>query len=176
MAQSVLFSRVPVFTETNRAARHPQPRRVQRIPVPRQHQQLLQRPRPQQRQVLQAQVLKFGLVAALGAVIGSLARLQISYWIQTPSTTSFPWSTFLVNVVGALLIGLVASSPNIMNNETRRHFVVTGVLGGFTTFSAIAVETLNLATTPVISITYVIATFAIGVAATHIGSLLGNRR
>ena len=121
-------------------------------------------------------MLKFGLVAALGAVIGSLARLQISYWIQTPSTTSFPWSTFLVNVVGALLIGLVASSPNIMNNETRRHFVVTGVLGGFTTFSAIAVETLNLATTPVISITYVVATFAIGVAATHIGSLLGNRR
>ncbi|MCF8555041.1 MAG: CrcB family protein [Candidatus Nanopelagicales bacterium] len=121
-------------------------------------------------------MLKFGLVAALGAVIGSLARLQISYWIQTPSTTSFPWSTFIVNVVGALLIGLVASSPNIMNNETRRHFVVTGVLGGFTTFSAIAVETLNLATTPVISITYVIATFAIGVAATHIGSMLGNRR
>lgn len=121
-------------------------------------------------------MLKFGLVAALGAVFGSLARLQISYWIQTPSTTSFPWSTFIVNVVGALLIGLVASSPNIMNNETRRHFVVTGVLGGFTTFSAIAVETLNLATTPVISITYVIATFAIGVAATHIGSMLGNRR
>jgi CrcB protein len=102
--------------------------------------------------------------------------LQISYWIQTPSETSFPWSTFIVNVIGALLIGLVASSPKIMNNETRRHFVVTGVLGGFTTFSAIAVETLNLATTPLISITYVIATFAIGIAATHIGSLIGKRR
>ena len=121
-------------------------------------------------------MLKFGLVAALGAAIGSLARLQISYWIQTPSETSFPWSTFIVNVLGALLIGLVASTPKIMNNETRRHFVVTGVLGGFTTFSAIAVETLNLATTPLISITYVIATFAVGVAATHIGSLIGNRR
>jgi CrcB protein len=121
-------------------------------------------------------VLKFGLAAAFGAVIGSLARLQISYWIQTPSETSFPWSTFIANVIGALLIGLVASSPKIMNNETRRHFVVTGVLGGFTTFSAIAVETLNLATTPLISITYVIATFAIGIAATHIGSLIGKRR
>lgn len=121
-------------------------------------------------------MLKFGLFAALGAVIGSLARLQISYWMQTPSDTSFPWSTFLVNIAGALLIGLVASSPNIMNNETRRHFVVTGVLGGFTTFSAIAVETLNLATTPVISVIYVVATFAVGVVATHIGSLIGNRR
>jgi CrcB protein len=121
-------------------------------------------------------VLKFGLVAALGAALGSLARLQISYWVQTPTETSFPWSTFIVNVTGALLIGLIASSPNIMNNETRRHFVVTGVLGGFTTFSAIAVETLQLATTPWISIAYVVSTFAVGVAATHIGSLIGKRQ
>jgi CrcB protein len=63
-----------------------------------------------------------------------------------------------------------------MNNETRRHFVVTGILGGFTTFSAIAVETLQLASAPLISITYVVATFAVGVATTHIGSLLGDRK
>jgi CrcB protein len=121
-------------------------------------------------------VLKFGLVAAFGAALGSLARLQISYWVQTPSETSFPWSTFIVNVVGALLIGLIASSPNVMNNEMRRHFVVTGVLGGFTTFSAIAVETLQLSSTPLISVVYVVATFAIGVAATHIGSLIGGHK
>jgi len=131
---------------------------------------------PQRQLVPQAQVLKFGLAASLGAVIGSLARLQIAYWIQTPSVTSFPWSTFIVNVTGALLIGLIAGLPKIMNYETRRHFVVTGVLGGFTTFSAIAVETLNLANTPLISVTYVVATFAVGIAATHIGSLLGDRR
>ena len=177
MAQSVLFSRVLVFIETTRAARQLLPRLVQRIQVQPQHQLLPHHPLPQQHQLArQAQVLKFGLVAALGAALGSLARLQISYWSQTPSNTSFPWSTFRVNVAGALLIGLVASSPKIMNNETRRHFVVTGVLGGFTTFSAIAVETLNLATTPLISITYVIATFAFGIAATHFGSLLGNRK
>jgi CrcB protein len=121
-------------------------------------------------------VLKFGLVAALGAALGSLARLQVSYWVQAPNETSFPWSTFIVNVIGALLIGVVASLPKIMNNETRRHFVVTGILGGFTTFSAIAVETLQLASAPLISITYVVATFAVGVAATHIGSLLGDRK
>jgi len=121
-------------------------------------------------------VLKFGVVAALGAVIGSLARLQVSYLVQTPSETSFPWSTFAVNFIGALLIGLVASSPKIMSNETRRHFVVTGILGGFTTFSAIAVDTLNLSGTPVVSALYVVATFAVGVAATHIGSMLGNQR
>lgn len=120
--------------------------------------------------------MQFGLLAALGAVIGSLARFQVSYLMQTPSATSFPWATFLVNVIGALLIGVAACLPKIMSNEARRHFVVTGVLGGFTTFSAIAVETLQLATKPVISITYVLATFAFGLAATHIGSLLGTRR
>lgn len=150
-----------------------QQRRVQRNQVQRQLQLRL----PQQlRPAHQVQVLKFGFVAAIGATLGSLARLQISYWIQTPSQTSFPWSTFLVNVIGALLIGLVASSPKIMNNEMRRHFVITGVLGGFTTFSAIAVEALHLASTPLISIIYVVATFAIGVAATHLGSLLGDRK
>jgi fluoride exporter len=156
-------------------------RQVQRIaPLV---QQKLRRQRPQQLQlpqqpppVPQAQVLKFGVVAALGAVIGSLARLQVSYLIQTPSQTSFPWSTFSVNVIGALLIGLVASSSKIMSNETRRHFVVTGMLGGFTSFSAIAVDTLNLSSTPEISALYVVATFAVGVAATHMGSKLGNQR
>jgi fluoride exporter len=63
-----------------------------------------------------------------------------------------------------------------MNIEARRHFVVTGVLGGFTTFSAIAVETLKLTPNPLISITYVVATFAVGVMATHFGILVGARR
>ena len=143
----------------------------------RQAQPLQVRPlQPQRQQALQAQVLKFGLSAAIGAAIGSLARLQISYWFQTPSETAFPWATFTVNVFGALLIGLVASSQKIVTNENRRHFVVTGVLGGFTTFSAITVETLQLANSPIVSVTYVVGTFAIGIAATHIGSLLGRRR
>lgn len=171
------FSKAQVSTETIPAAPPLLRRQVQPIQVLHRLRPQLQRRLPHLRQLApQAQVLKFGLVAASGAVLGSLARLQISYWIQTPSETSFPWSTFIVNVLGALLIGVIASSPDIMNNETRRHFVVTGVLGGFTTFSAIAVETLHLATTPLISITYVIATFAIGIAATHIGSLLGDRK
>jgi CrcB protein len=177
MAQLELFSRARVSIETIPVALQLRQPQVQRNPVLHRHLRQLQRRLPHLLQPApQARVLKFGIVAAFGAVIGSLARLQISYWIQTPSETSFPWSTFVINVIGALVIGLVASSPKIMNNETRRHFVVTGILGGFTTFSAIAVETLNLATTPLISIAYVIATFAIGIAVTHIGSLIGNRR
>ena len=121
-------------------------------------------------------MFKFGIYAALGAVFGSLARLEVAFLMQRPSETSFPWATFTVNVIGALIIGLVSSQPSIMTSEARRHFVVTGILGGFTTFSAIAVETLQLATQPIISITYVVATFAVGIAATHIGSFVGAKK
>lgn len=175
MAPSELYLRARVSIETIRGEPLPQQLQVQRK-APRVLRQQAPRPQLQHQQVHQAQVLKFGLSTAVGAAIGSLARLQISYWFQTPSETSFPWATFAVNVVGALLIGLAATSQRIVSNENRRHFVVTGLLGGFTTFSAIAVETLQLANSPVISATYVVGTFAIGVAATHIGSLLGQRR
>lgn len=120
-------------------------------------------------------MFKLGLIAAAGAIIGSLARLQIYFWFQRPTTEAFPWATFLVNVVGALLIGFIAAQPAVMNNESRRHFLVTGVLGGFTTFSAIAVETLQLATQPLISISYVVGTFAAGILATHVGGFVKVR-
>lgn len=182
MVQWAWFLRAQVFTAMIRGVRQPRLRQAQRIAHRVQQQLLLPQPPQlllpqQQRQpARQAQVPKFGVAAALGAVIGSLTRLQVSYLVQTPSETSFPWSTFAVNVIGALLIGLVASSPKIMSNETRRHFVLTGILGGFTTFSAIAVDTLNLSGQPVVSALYVVATFAVGVAATHVGSMLGNQR
>jgi CrcB protein len=120
-------------------------------------------------------MFKFGLLAAAGAVIGSLARLEVSYLLQRPETTSFPWSTFLVNVIGALLIGFIAAQPSVMTNESRRHFLVTGVLGGFTTFSALAVETLQLASQPVVSVVYVVATFGVGIFATHLGGFVKVR-
>ena len=120
-------------------------------------------------------MFKFGLAAAAGAVIGSLARLQIYYWFARPTAESFPWATFLVNILGALLIGFLAAQPAVMANEVRRHFLVTGVLGGFTTFSALAVETLQLATQPLLSIIYVVGTFAIGILATHLGGFVKVR-
>lgn len=120
-------------------------------------------------------MFKFGLLAASGAVVGSLARLEVSYLLQRPDTDSFPWATFLVNVIGALLIGLLAAQPAIMTNESRRYFLVTGVLGGFTTFSALAIETLQLATQPALSVIYVVATFGVGLLATHVGGFIKVR-
>ncbi len=107
------------------------------------------------------------LVAA-GAAIGSSLRYGIAQALPTAHASDFPMSTLFVNIFGALLIGLAAGMPQIMTHDARRYFLVTGVLGGFTTFSALAVQTLNLNSVAQ-SIAYLGATFVIGVLATHLG-------
>jgi CrcB protein len=111
---------------------------------------------------------RFGLLAAAGAIVGSLLRYVVALVLPHSDPFAWPWATFTVNVVGALVIGAIASLPKIMNVDARRHFVVTGILGGFTTFSALAVEVIQL--NGVLALFYVISTFAVGVMATHIGS------
>lgn len=75
---------------------------------------------------------------AVGGAVGSLARWGVAeLWPGTP--TVFPWSTFAVNVVGCLLLGLLLGSP-AGQDPLRRVFLGAGVLGGFTTFSTYALE------------------------------------
>jgi len=113
---------------------------------------------------------KLGPYAAVGAAIGSLLRFQISELIDS---TTFPWATFLVNVIGSFLIGVFIALPAISSNDQRRVFLVTGVLGGFTTFSAVAVEALNLPAS--IAITYVFSSFAAGLVAAIVAFQLSRR-
>lgn len=113
---------------------------------------------------------KLMLVAALGAVLGSALRYAVS---QLISSNDFPWATLSVNLIGSLLIGLFMLVPAIAKHEVRRVFVVTGVLGGFTTFSALAVEALQLpAQTALI---YVGISFAGGLAAAITGYAISEK-
>lgn len=119
-------------------------------------------------------MIRLGLYAAAGAIVGSLFRYLISEVFHSENLQQFPWATFTVNIVGALLIGLCARNQSIFQNEIKRTFIVTGVLGGFTTYSAFAVETINLfSANPFIACAYVVSTFGIGVMATSIA--LGRR-
>lgn len=111
---------------------------------------------------------RLALLAAVGAVIGSLLRYGVGLALPHSDALTWPWATFAVNVIGAFAIGILASVPSVMNSEPRRHFVVTGVLGGFTTFSAFALETIQMQGT--LAFVYVVVTFAVGVSATHLGS------
>ena len=110
---------------------------------------------------------RLAFLAAVGAVAGSLLRYVVGLALPHSQVLTWPWATFTVNVIGAFAIGILANVPSVMNSEPRRHFVVTGVLGGFTTFSAFAVETIQLQ--GLLAFAYVVATFTVGILATHIG-------
>ena len=82
-----------------------------------------------------------------GGFLGSVARYLVSGVVQTTiHSETFPYGTLAVNVVGCFVIGAVShlsESHGAFTADTRA-FVVVGVLGGFTTFSAFGNETVNL--------------------------------
>lgn len=87
------------------------------------------------------------LLVGLGGFAGSVLRYLVSGAVQQWSgSASFPWGTFVVNLVGCLLIGFLvelAESHGLLGASSRL-FLIVGVLGGFTTFSAFGNETMNL--------------------------------
>jgi len=113
--------------------------------------------------------MKMLLVAAGGAV-GSMARYQIGAWVLARTETwSFPLGTFIVNVLGCLIAGVligVAEYRAFLTLELRL-LLFTGFLGGFTTFSAFGVETVALIERNDwgVATAYVVASVVCGIAA-----------
>jgi CrcB protein len=86
------------------------------------------------------------LLVGLGGFIGSIARYVISTSITKYFPLSFPLGTFVVNVSGCLVIGIIYGLTSRFGWMTQewRIFLATGICGGFTTFSAFAYESLRL--------------------------------
>lgn len=89
------------------------------------------------------------LWVALGGALGSVARLATTSAAARLFGLSFPWGTLIVNGVGSFAIGVLVA---LVTNDGRplvvgdaRAFLIVGLLGGFTTFSAFSAETLALA-------------------------------
>ena len=82
------------------------------------------------------------LWVALGGAIGSAARYGVNVWSGRMFGPEFPWATLIVNVLGCftmgLLTGLMALKLNL--SQEARAFITTGILGGFTTFSAFSLD------------------------------------
>jgi CrcB protein len=86
---------------------------------------------------------------AAGSVIGTVLRWAVSIAGAAWIGDAFPWPTLLTNVTGSLAIGffarLTAPGGRVFAGPRLRHFVMTGVCGGYTTFSLFSLETLHLA-------------------------------
>lgn len=118
------------------------------------------------------------LVVAAGGVIGSLGRWGLAVAVP-PEPGAVPWATLAVNGLGAFLIGLLMVAVTDVWPDQRyvRPFWGVGVLGGFTTFSAYAVELRAMlgAGDTRLAAAYLLGTLLLGLAAVTAGLVLGRR-
>jgi CrcB protein len=117
------------------------------------------------------------LWVALGGATGAAARFAVAQWTGARWGWTFPWGTFAVNVTGSLAIGLVMTLLVARGADPIcQLLLVTGFLGGYTTFSAFSFEALSLleARRWDAAALYVIGSVVLGLLATALGLGLGR--
>ncbi len=122
-------------------------------------------------------MLKDLLYVGAGSFVGGVVRYLVS--LAMKGVGGFPWATFIVNVVGCLLIGLLWGLSVRSSNALLGHlglFLSVGFCGGFTTFSTFSKESLALLQTGsyVIFALYAVGSILLGLAAVALGYLLAK--
>ncbi|RIL70947.1 fluoride efflux transporter CrcB [Staphylococcus devriesei] len=111
-----------------------------------------------------------GLLVMLGGGLGAIVRGWLSDYIKKKWSSSFPIATLIVNVCGSFLIGLVFSMT--LHYQWFGMFIVTGFLGGLTTFSTMSYELVQMLTSKfslLRFISYTLLQFIVGFIACYIG-------
>ena len=113
-------------------------------------------------------------LVVLGGAAGTLSRFGVNEAL--PGDTLFPIATFIVNVVGSFALGLLLAALLTRRNELRL-LLGTGFLGGFTTYSALAVETDTLLRGDhvVMGLAYAVGSVLAGIAAALVGIAVASR-
>jgi len=117
-----------------------------------------------------------GVGSALGGVARYLCGTVAAHWVP-----GFPWGTLLVNVMGSLVIGCFATltgpDGRVYVRTLGRQFVMIGLCGGYTTFSAFSLETLQLlrAHRPAAAVAYVLLSLLLGLIAVWLGHAAAQR-
>jgi CrcB protein len=121
-------------------------------------------------------------VVALGGAVGTTGRWAVAQWLGA-SPGGWPTATFVVNVLGSFLLGVLLEALLRRGQESRRGRLVrlgagTGVLGGFTTFSSLAIEMERLIAAGQVtkSAAYGVLSVVLGLLACLAGVALASRR
>ena len=111
----------------------------------------------------------------IGSFIGGSLRYLIAQMVQSKFLSAFPFGTLTVNIVGCFVIGLVFGLSERLNLSPEwRLFLATGICGGFTTFSAFSLETMQLLRDGQIlhGLLYVATSILVGLLAVYLGMTL----
>ena len=118
------------------------------------------------------------VAVALGGVVGCCARYGVSQAVQVFYGRNFPLATLIINVAGCLAMGFLfyLTLERVSVSPSLRVAILTGVLGGFTTFSTFAMETLLLMEDgeTAYAVLYVLLSVGLGVAAAFLGAYLAR--
>ena len=121
-------------------------------------------------------MIKNILLVGLGGGLGSMARYLCQRWFALNYPHHFPWGTFAVNITGCLLIGIFwgLTFRTFTVNENWKLFLMTGICGGFTTFSAFTLEGVGLLKEQRLGyfFSYVLFSVVLGLIATYAGMKL----
>lgn len=114
------------------------------------------------------------LLVGLGGFAGAIARYALGGWLlHHTAQQRFPWSTFAVNAIGCLAVGVLAelAAKHGLPGQNARLFLFTGLLGGFTTFSAFGLETVLLLRRGdlAVALAYAAGSVLVGVLAAWLG-------
>ncbi|MGB7860799.1 MAG: CrcB family protein [Acidimicrobiia bacterium] len=113
------------------------------------------------------------LLVAAGGAVGSLARYALAGVINL---RGHPWGTIVVNLLGSFILGVLLGMWGFKADAPTRVAVAVGILGGFTTFSTFALDTLYLwdVGQPTMAIVNVLVSVGVGIAAAFGGLVIGR--
>jgi CrcB protein len=119
--------------------------------------------------------MKLIFLDGIGSFAGGISRYLLAGLLQDKTASPFPFPTLVVNLIGCFIIGcLYGLAEKWELTYESRLFLITGILGGFTTFSAFSVETLHLLKTgqTLLAISYILSSIIFGVGLTFFGAFL----